>query len=67
MASKQFEKGQIVTYNDCGLSLCDIANKLNYHHLSIDVFLKKIIIIKLNYHQIESCGHKRKTAEDTKF
>ena len=44
MASKQlskFEKGQIVAYNNHGQSLCDIAKKLNCHHSSIDVFLKK--------------------------
>ena len=44
MACKQmseFEKGQIVAYNGCELSLYDIAKKLNCHHWSIDVFLKK--------------------------
>ena len=36
----EFEKGQIAAYNDCELSLCDIAKKLNRYHYSIDVFLK---------------------------
>ena len=48
MGSKQlseFEKGQIVAYNDFGLSLCDMAKKLNHHHLSIHVFLRKLEII----------------------
>ena len=43
MVSKQlfeFEKGQIVTFNHCRLSLGDIAKKGNYHHLSVDVFFK---------------------------
>ena len=29
-----------VKYNDCGLSLHNIAKKLNDHPLSIDIFLK---------------------------
>ena len=31
----EFEKGQIVVYNDCGQLCCNIANR---HHLSIDIF-----------------------------
>ena len=54
MTSKQlseFEKSQIVTYNDWGLSLCDITKKLNCFRSSIDIlpinyFLKMEIIIK---------------------
>ena len=37
MAGKQlpkFENGQIVVYNDCGLSLHDITKKLNCYHSS---------------------------------
>ena len=43
MACKQlskFENSKIVAYNDCGLSLPDIAKKLNHHHSPIDIFLK---------------------------
>ena len=54
MASKQlseFEKVQIVAYNDCGLSLGDIAKKLNCHHSSIDAFLmaarEKLLHLKI--------------------
>ena len=47
MASKQlseFEKGEIIVYNDCGHSLCEIAKKLDDHHSSLDVFLKKVFL-----------------------
>ena len=36
----EFEKGQIMAYNDCGLSFHDTAKKLNCYHSSIDIFLK---------------------------
>ena len=61
IASKQlseFEKGQIVTYNDCGQSFHVIPRKLNHYHSSTDVFPpnhKKTG----NYDQ-KGCGHKRK-------
>ena len=50
----KFEKGRIVSYNEYGQSLHDIAKK------SIDVFLKSDKKTG-NYHQKEGCGHKRKT------
>ena len=40
MACKQFsefEKAKIMAYNHSGPLLCEIAKKLNRHHLSIDV------------------------------
>ena len=40
----EFEKGQIVAYNECGLSLWNIANKLNHQHSSTDVFLKNYFL-----------------------
>ena len=46
----EFPKGQIVAYNDCELSLCDITKKLDCSHSSIDVFhqnYKKVEIIYL--------------------
>ena len=49
MASKQSEKSKDVAYNDCGLSLCNIAKKLNCHHLSmfsLKIIRKLEIIIK---------------------
>ena len=49
MASKQlspFEKGQIVIYNDCDLSLGDIAKKLSPHQLMFSsTFLRKLEIL----------------------
>ena len=71
MVSKQlfeFENGQIVAYNDCGLLLYDIAKKLNWYHSSIDVFLKNCNKTR-NYHQKEDHSHKRKNTalEDTKI
>ena len=64
----KFEKGQMVTYNDCRLSLHDIAKKVNCHHPSTDVFLKNYKKTG-NYHQKEVCGYKRKTtaSEETKI
>ena len=56
----EFETGQIVACNDCGLLLHDIAKELNFNHSSIDVFPKNYKKIG-NYHEQESCGHKRKT------
>ena len=35
-----FEKGQIVAYNHCDMSLHIITKILNQHHSSIDDFLK---------------------------
>ena len=49
MAGKQlteFEKDQIVTYYDCGLSLCNNEKKLNCYYSSIDIFLKNHIFVK---------------------
>ena len=71
MVSKQlseFEKGQIMAYDDCGLSLSNIAKKFDYRHLSIDVFLKNYKETG-NYYQKEACDCKRKTttSEDTKI
>ena len=64
MASKQLSelnKGQIVTYNDCGQSLHDIAKKLNHHQSSTDDFLKTSKKAG-NYHQK---GHIRKRKTTT--
>ena len=63
-----FGKGQIVAYNNCRLSLWDIAKKLIQHHSSINVFHKNHKKTG-NNHQKEGRGHKRKTtaSEDTKF
>ena len=36
----EFKKGQIVDYNDCNLSLCDITKKFNHHCSSIDIFFQ---------------------------
>ena len=33
----EFEKAQIVTYNDCGLSLYNMAEKLNHYQSSIRI------------------------------
>ena len=53
----EFQKGQIVSCNDCELLLCDIAKKLNHDHSSIDVFLRNKTG---NYHQ-KGHGCKKKT------
>ena len=55
MANKQlseFEKGQIVVYNDCGLSLRDIAKKFNHRHSLDDIF-------QSNYQKIGKYRQKR--------
>ena len=68
MASKQlseFEKGQIVAYNDSGLWFNGIIKKLNHYSL-IDVFYKNFKKTG-NYYQKESCGHQRKSIEDPKI
>ena len=60
MTNKQlseFEKGQIVAYNDYGLSFYDIAKEFNWYHSSIDVFLKNY---KKTGNQNVVCGDKRK-------
>ena len=64
----EFRKGQIVPYNDYGLSLCDTAKKLSSHHSSIDVFLKNYEKTG-NYHSKKGHSHKRKiiAPEDTKI
>ena len=71
MASKQlfeFEKGQIVAYNDCGLSLHSIAKKLNHHHWSIDVFLKLIRKLEMIIKKKVVAAREKPTAtEDTKW
>ena len=56
----EFEKSQIVAYNDCGLPLCNIANKLNHHHSSHDVHLKDNKKTG-NYYHKKGHGHKGKT------
>ena len=69
MASEQlseFEKGQNVVYNYCGLLLHNIAKKLNCHHSWINIFLKNY---KTGNYQWKGHWHKRKTAvsEDAKI
>ena len=69
MANKQlseFDKGQIVAYNNCWQSLRAIAKKLNHHHSSINVFPTNYKNAG-NYHQ-KGYGHKRKSTafEDRK-
>ena len=54
-----FEKGKIVAYNDCELSLCNIAK--NRYHLQMDVFLKKDK--KTGNYYKKDYGYKRKTSE----
>ena len=63
----EFEKGQIVAYNDCELSLWDIAKKLYYIHSSIDIFLKNYKTG--NYPHKKGYTHNRKTSVsgDTKM
>ena len=64
MACKQlseFEKEQIMAYNDYGRWFFDIAKKLNCHHSLINIFLKNYKETR-NYHQKEDCGHQRKNA-----
>ena len=36
-----FEKGKIVAYNDCGLSMRAIGKKMNRTHKTVSEFLKK--------------------------
>ena len=55
------DKGQIVACNDCELSLCSIAKKLNCYYTLIDVFLKNQKKTVDNY-QKENHDHKRKTS-----
>ena len=45
----EFENDQLVAYNECGLSFYDITKKLNCHHSSIDIFLKKYKNIESYY------------------
>jgi len=61
----EFEKGQIVAYRDCGLTLRDIGKKLNRHNGPICKFLKKYNITG-DYTRNAGSGRKRKltTAQD---
>ena len=55
----EFEKGSVVAYNDCRLSLDNIAKEMNCYQSSIDVFLK--IYKKIGNYWKEGCGRKRKS------
>ena len=61
-----FEKGKIVAYSDCGLSLREIGKKLNRNHTSIGTFLNNYKATG-NYDQKSGRGRKRATtASDDK-
>ena len=64
----EFEKSQIVTFNDYGQSLRDIAKKMNHNNSSITVFLKDYKKTG-NYLLKEDFDHNRKTiaSEDRKI
>ena len=64
----EFEKGQIVAYDDCGLSLREIGRKLGRDHGGIGKFLKKYKETG-NHLRQRGSGRKRATtaSEDKKI